>query len=420
MQPGSGGAEEHAMPDLKAFLGRQPILDRGERVVGYELLFRSAADATRAVFDEQNSAAARVIVNTFTALGADAVLGDGLGFFNVTAEVLRTDVLEALPPERVVIEILENVEDHPAVLRRCRALRERGFRLALDDWCEKDPRIGLLEIADLVKVDLLAVPPGRLRRVVRQLRRREVGLVAEKVESREDFRRCRDLGFDYFQGFFFARPVVLEGVALDPGRAALLELLQKIQAEAETAEIVEVMKLHVNLGLNLLRLVNSAALPKPNRIERVEDAIHYLGRQHLQRWIAILLFAGGDRDGVRSPLLLAAAHRGRLLELLAWEGRGGAVSADRAFLAGMLSFLDALLRRPLAEVLGQLHLHEDLRRALLHREGALGELLEVAELAMNGDAVALEPRLAPLGLDLEGFQRAEQAAFVWVHDLRTG
>jgi len=249
----------------QVFIGRQPILDRHQRVAAYELLFRHSAQASHAVFGDHLTAATRVIVNTFTSIGVRAVLGRMPGFINVTRELLESESVEALPPDRVVLEILEHVEVDDGLIARCRELRDRGYRLALDDYEWEDPREPLVELADYVKLDVLAVSDLHLPRMVKELQKRRVRLVAEKVEEPEEFETCRKLGFDLFQGFYFARPTVMAGRTVDPARTVILHLLQQLSADAEVDELSMSFKQNADLGLNLLRLVNSAAMGRRHR-----------------------------------------------------------------------------------------------------------------------------------------------------------
>lgn len=409
------------------FVGRQPIVDRARRVVAYELLFRASRDARTAVFEEGGRAAVRVMVNTFASLGVEAVLGSCRGFFNVNRSVLLSDALEALPRERVVIEILEDVEADAEVIARCRALRRAGFQIAADDWVLEDPRRALLPHVDIVKVDLPSVPEGSLRRLVRELRREEVQLLAEKVEEVEQFDRCVAFGFDLFQGYFFARPVVLEGVDLDATRAMLVKLLQQITVEAPTDQIVETFKQDAKLGLNLLRLVNSAGRATRIELQTIEDAVRRLGLRQLARWVSILLYAQGDGGHLDSPLLMTAAHRGRLMELLAGRnaaraGRGpgssrAAGATERAFLVGMLSLADALLGRPLPELVRELRLGGETSQALVERQGPLGDLLSLTESIELADPAKFEAGLEDWDLDLASLQDLDDEAYAWVHGL---
>lgn len=412
------------------FVGRQPIVDRARRVVAYELLFRASRDAQTAVFEEGGRAAVRVMVNTFASLGVEAVLGSCRGFFNVNRSVLLSDALEALPRERVVIEILEDVEADAEVIARCRVLRDAGFRIAADDWVVDDPRQALLPHVDIVKVDLPSVPERSLRKLVRELRRAEVQLVAEKVEEVEEFDRCAALGFDLFQGYFFARPVVLEGADLDATRATLVKLLQQITVDAPTDQIVETFKQDAKLGLNLLRLVNSAGRAARVELRTIGDAVRRLGLRQLARWVSILLYAQGDDGALDSPLLTTAAHRGRLMELLAgWDVVRAAKGADsaptaptadateRAFLVGMLSLADALLGRPLPELVRELRLGGETSQALVGRQGPLGDLLSFVESIERADPTKFEERLGDRDLDLASLQKLDDEAYAWVHGL---
>lgn len=401
------------------FVGRQPILDRRGQLVAYELLFRASAQAQSAVFADQAVACTRVLVSTFMSMGIDAVLGPHRGFINVTELVLESGLVEALPPERVVLEILENVRPTPEVIAQCIELRKAGYSLALDDYVPDDPRAELLDIADIVKVDLPSAKGEQLAVLVETLRSRDVTLLAEKVEERSEFRLCHDLGFDLFQGYYFARPEIVEGKSLDPTRAVLIDLMNRLRQDVESNEIADVFKQNANLGVSLLRLVNCAAVARPQPISNVRDAVNYLGRSHLYRWIGILLFA--DVDGQGGPLLQTAARRGRLMELVAGQTGESARQRDAAFLVGMLSLVDALLGRNLADVVPELNIESELRDALLDQSGCLGRLLVLVRHLESMQLEPLEALTAALGMDIPQLQALEQEAFEWVNDmLETG
>ena len=402
------------------FIGRQPIVDRNQEVVAYELLFRASSAAQTAEIQEAGRAAVRLMVNTFVSLGIDAVLGNFQGFFNVTRTVLFSDAVELLPKDRVVIEVLEDIDADDEVIRRCQELRQRGFQLALDDWIVDDQRGALLPLADLVKIDLPAIPKQGLRKLVRDLRKQDVILLAEKVETLEEFNTCLALGFDRFQEFFFARPIVLEGVNLDATKTTLLQLLQLIMSDAETLEIVDRFKQDIKLGLNLLRLVNSAGMAARVRFETIEDAVRHLGLDQLGRWVSILLYAQDHGPGLKGPLFSAATHRGRLMELIidrAGPIDGVQVESERAFLVGMLSLADALLGCELSELVLELHVADDIAEALTERSGPLGALLGLVEAIERSDVEKFEPELERWDLDLDSLQELENRAYSWVHGL---
>jgi len=398
------------------FVGRQPIVDNVEHVVAYELLFREDAAAEHAVYPSRSFACMHVIANTFASMGVRAVLGGCRAFVNVDDELLLSDLVEALPVERVVLELLEDISVDDRLLDRCRALRQRGFTIALDDFVLDDPREPLLEIVDWVKVDLPTVAEADLEPLVRRLKGLHVRALAEKVETRPQFEACCAAGFDLFQGFFFARPDVLEGAPLDPHRLALLSLLQQLNGDQDTDRIVETVKRNTALGLSLLRLVNSAAFATRTEIASLEGAVNFLGRRQLARWVVVLLYAGAESVGLRNALLQTAAHRGRLMEnLSAASARAPGEEPERAFLAGMLSLVDVLFARPLDEVVGELGLEPGVRAALLEREGRLGALISLAEAAERADWPNVDRALAGFDLDLTAFREQEERAYGWLH-----
>lgn len=403
----------------QVFIGRQPILDRHSRVAAYELLFRDSATATGARIDDVDSAVARVIVNTFASVGAESVLGGADGFVNLSEPIFHEESLLALPTDGLVLEILETVEPSRAVERRCRELREHGYRLALDDYVWKDPRESLLPHVDYVKVDLLDVEDRMLPRLVSRLRRHDVVLLAEKVEDREQFERCHQLGFELFQGFFFARPTVMTGRKVDPARAAVLRLIEQLSCDADVEDLAETIKQNAELGVNLLRLVNSAAMGRSVQVASVSEAVAYLGRRQLRRWLTLLLFAGADSHANTSVLLQTAAVRGRLMERIVALVREepDREAEDRAFLVGMLSLVDALLGVPRDELLDGMSLEDDIRDALLLGQGELGDYLAMAEGIEVFDVPRVVKLLDRYEIDAGTLRNGLLDAYAWVHGL---
>lgn len=388
--------------------------------MGYEILYRSSATSHRADFENQDQAAAQVVVDSFMNLGADSVLGEGIGFFNATAAVLEAGVMKVLPPDRTVVEILEDISPSPRLVQICRDLGRAGYTLALDDYVPGDPREELLDLVDWVKVDLLETDPKQLRRLYRELRRAGPKLLAEKVSSWAEFERCRALGFDAFQGFYFAQAEIVSGKAPEAETGALLDLMGRVQGDAETHEVAQKLKQHADLSLGLVRIANSASMARAQSLSSVEDALVYLGRRQLQRWIAILLFANNRPGGHRDPLLITAAKRGRLLELLACRLSGDVELSERAFLVGILASIDALLGRPKEELLRELNLAEEALAALLDHSGCLGQLLCTAEAFEVGDFSGAQGCMEGLGISPGDFQEDEDSAYDWVHGLVRG
>lgn len=408
------------MSASEIFLGRQPILDRDHRIVAYELLFRAGHTSDAGVTDDMQ-ATASVIQHAFSEMGVQAVLGPHRGFINVSAGMLLSETIELLPRAQVVLELLETVAVTDDVIDRCRMLKQQGFQLALDDFVYDDSYRPLLDLVDIVKIDLLLHAPDELAAIVARLKSWPVKLLAEKVDNAEQAERCRTLGFDLFQGYYFARPAVLSARRANPAQMALLELLDLVLADADTAEIERVFKQHPNLTYNLLRLVNSAGGGATRQIATVSQAVMLLGRKQLQRWLQLLVFTLQEGTPYPSPLLLLAATRGRTMELLAQRRGDDAVLRDSAFMAGIFSLIENVIGKPLAEVVQELNLDETLAAALLHREGALGVLLDLAESVEHHD---LSRTLALLeaagGLSLSDLTVAEIGAMTWTHQIAEG
>ena len=397
-------------------LGRQPILDRAGNTVAYELLFRSAVGAA---FPGDRLATASVVTHAFSELGLEAVLGSCRGYVNFDADTLYSELPEVLPPERIMLEILETVEITPELVQRCSQLHRQGFRFALDDVTRlDDSHEAILPLVDVIKVDIHEVRPEDLGGIVRAIERSGVQLLAEKVDTPDQASTCRRLGFDLFQGFFFARPVLLEGRTADPARQDLIRLLQQILGDTEIEDIEESVKRLPELGYKLIRLVNSSGMGLRHRVESLSHALVLLGRRRLQRWLQVMLFAQDGSADFPSPLLTLTAARGRLMELMAAEVSADAAYADRAFMTGILSLLDALIGAPLADILAPLPLQDDVRDALLWRSGDLGLLLALTE-ALERDDPDEVVRLAADrdGLEVARLARLQVEAMSWAGDV---
>lgn len=405
----------------QVFVARQPILDREGDIVAHELLFRSSAAAKSATITDFSAASASTIVRAFADFGIEKVIGDTLGFFNVTRELFFSDGVEALPVDRVVVELLETIVCDEPILRRCKELRKLGYKLALDDWVSKDPREHVIPYVDYVKVDLLGVPEKELPWLVRGIQRHPVLLLAEKVEDAAAHLRCLKLGFDLFQGYYFAKPTTLSGRNLDAGRTTVLRAMQKVSADAGLDEIADIFKSNVNLGVNLLRLVNSVGLARAQRIENVAQALSLLGRRQVQRWLALLLFAGGEDEAFGGALLQTAALRGRVMELLVGPGAGASQDlCDRAFLTGMMSLAEPILGRPIEDVARELNLHDEIRAGLRREPGGLGDLLSLAERMELADFGGLDEMLPRVGITLGRLMHVQAEATAWVAALMAG
>lgn len=399
------------------FLGRQPILDRDQHIVAYELLFRSG-DTLDASVTNDMQATANVIHHAFSEMGVQTVLGSQLGFINFSADMLLSDIVELLPSTQVVLELLETITVNDAVIERCRALKQKGFTLALDDFIYDDSYLPLLALVDIIKVDLMQHHNDELPAIVKQLRQWPVRLLAEKVENAELAAYCHTLGFELFQGYFFAKPSVLSAKRAGPSQLALIQLLGLVLRDADTPQIELIFKQHPNLTYNLMRLVNSVACGVNRNLTSVQQAIMVLGRTQLQRWLQLLLFTLQAGSAYPSPLLLMAATRGKVMELLAAKLQRNADYCDEAFMVGILSLIDNIIDKPLADIVNELNLGAQLTKALLEREGELGALLQLAESVEQADLAHARTLLALAPpLSLADLTTAEIEAMSWANQV---
>jgi EAL and modified HD-GYP domain-containing signal transduction protein len=402
------------------YLARQPILDRNQALFGYEMLFRSTA-AGPANVDTDIAATASVIAHA-AQLGLERVIGDALGFINVDADVIMSDIFVFMPRDKVVLEIMDSIPVTPPVLARITDLMSHGFRFALGDVVRDSPDVPkLLPLVDYIKLDLQEIAAGAVPALAARFKRDQKKLLAEKVETRAAHDECMAQGFDYFQGFYFASPAIIKGRKLSPSQLAVIELMSLVTSDADNIDIERAVKRDVTLGLNLLRLVNSAAIGARYRIDSLSQAVNVLGRRQLQRWLQIMLYAEPARTGSgMTPLLSLATTRGRMLELLAQRLRPGQRGvADVAFTVGIMSLMDTLFGMPMEEILAQIPVVDEVSAALLERGGFFGELLHLAECIERAEEkeALVAPAVRQLSLSTEDLVELEVSAFEWTDNV---
>jgi EAL and modified HD-GYP domain-containing signal transduction protein len=405
------------LPRVKEFfLARQPILNSDQTLVAYELLFRRASSGPANVIDDL-AATASVIAHA-SELGIANVIGASLGFFNVDAAVLMCDFVNFLPCDKVVLEILETVEVTPELVARVAELAGQGFTFALDDVISHSESLQkLLPLVKIIKIDITGMSKDEMAKLVSHFGKAGKLLLAEKVETIEQFTDCMDLGFHYFQGYYFARPVILSGKKLAPSQLAIMQLLSLIVADAETAEIEAAIKKDASLVLTLLRLTNTPGMGITQRIDSLGQALTVLGRRQLQRWLQIILYAEHHKGShFASPLLQLATTRGKLLELITETLKpGDRAMADTAFTVGIMSLMDTLFGQSMKDILAQVAVVDDVSDALLYRRGFYGDLLKLAEYIerIEKTGTLLMPTLKKLNLSIEELYALQISAFDW-------
>ena len=372
--------------DGDIFVGRQPILGPNLKTIGYELLYRNC-DVDSANFSDEGIATAQVLLNTYLDIGLEHVVGSHLAFLNIPKQFLLENHCEALPKHRVVLEILENVEPSPEVLEAITSLSQQGYTIALDDFVFHDRFQPLLELADIVKIDVLGKSDSQLQLEVRQLRDYRVRLLAEKVESRDVYDTCKQIGFFYFQGFFFYRPDIVRGRQIPGNRAALLELLGNIQdPEISLKHLVEFIRNDLSLSYKILRYVNSGAVGLPRRMECIEQAACMVGIDRIRTWATLIIMGTGENQPME--MLVIALVRAKMCEQL-----GQNLSTDspeKYFTMGLLSVLDALFAASMEDIIKKLPLPDDILEALTSGTGPMGTVLNCVKAYEQGEWLELK------------------------------
>lgn len=401
------------------YLGRQPVLDRERKIIGYELFYQPSAEATGAGAKGDLNASAQVLVGVLNNLDSGWLPEGKPIFISVGIEVLLDpDFLALLPDGRIVLDIYGKAAVTPDLLAACRGLRTRRIGLALDDaglLVEGGPLLGEV---DFFKIAIGEHDPTELFELLARLEQFPARRVAKKVENGRDFKFCLDAGFDYFQGYYFARPEILAEKAVNPGQMNLIELLNLVGRSADAAEIERVFKRDPVLMVKLLGFINSPAMGLARKITAIPQALTLIGYRQLYRWVALLLYTAGS-SVIPPALILTVLTRARLIELLG-KDKLPRQEHDNLFVVGMLSMLGVILEMPLEKVLAKLHIAEEIALALLKREGIYGPFLELAEAAENCDARRMSELAASLGLAPEDVNDAHLAAISWAESVNSG
>ena len=354
-------------------IGRQQILDSQLNTVAFEILFRG----NQFDLNDPHSATLatnQVISDSLLEIGLESFVGKHKAFINFTEQNILDDTPLALPKDRVVIEVLETVTPSVEVIAKLKQLSEQGYQIALDDFVLDDRWRPLLEIADIIKIDVLSHSLDQVKTLITALKPYKLTLLAEKVETHEQFETLKQWDFELFQGFFFSKPNLVEGKRLGVNQNAVIELLAVVNdANARFEAIGLVIGRDVTLSYKLLQYINSSYFSLPTRIDSIKQAIAFIGLNELKRWINILTLSSLSNKPL--ALMQTVLVRAKMCELIAVELDQ---DKDSYFLSGILSCLDSFLDTPLETLLGNLPLSEDISQALLNRNGPIGAALAFA------------------------------------------
>jgi len=357
------------------FIGRQPIFDRDLNLHAYELLFRDGKQNFNLDDLDQDTATSQVITTAFTDIGLEKLIGDKLAFVNVTHKFLTNPDLLPMQPEQVVLEVLENVIIDEDVVEGVKELKKRGFKIALDDFIYSEAYEAILPYVNMVKLDITQIAQDEWGSQVEQLRKYDCELLAEKVETAEEYELLKKLDIDFFQGFFFARPKVVSGTRIASNKLALLQVLAKVNdPTAGIDDLQELLSREVGLSVKALNFVNSAASGLNRKVDSIREAIIYLGRNKIKNWVTLSIMA--SVDGKPEALMTTGLVRAKFCELLA--AKAELEGPDSYFTVGLFSVLDSLMDAELADVLEPMAIPDEMRDALLNHQGVKGRTLAYA------------------------------------------
>jgi c-di-GMP-related signal transduction protein len=354
---------------MQAFIARQPIFDCNQKVHAYELLFRSGQQNAFNHFDP-DQATYKVIADSQLLHGMGNLTGGKQAFINITTEVLVKDYCSMLPKEQFVIEILENIEPTEDVIAACKRLKDGGYTIALDDFVYDEKFKPLIDMADLIKVDFLNTDVEKRKFLVDQFAPMGISMLAEKVETREEFEQAVEMGYTYFQGYFFSKPVIVSNKDIPGSKLQYLRILQEInQPDIDLTKVEEIIKHDMSLSYKLLRYINSAIFGLRNEAKSIKQALSFMGEKETKKWASLLALANMGHDKPEE-LVAQALIRAKFCESLS-KKLNMARRADDLFLMGMLSLIDAILDRALPEILEELPVAKDVKAALLGEENQL-------------------------------------------------
>ncbi|HJV73855.1 MAG TPA: EAL domain-containing protein [Noviherbaspirillum sp.] len=402
-------------------MARRPVVDREQNLVAHELLFcETGTQIAPCATGEEHPTAASVIADVCQH-GMERIIGDLFAILYIDADALMSDIFQFLPAQNVILEIAEIPDASDLILERMNLLRQAGFRFALVINDNTPALEKLLPLVEGVRIDITGKSRDELSRFCRTFHAHQKQLLAERVETREQFQTCFELGFDFFQGYYFTEPQTQAESVVLPSQAVIAELVTLLDSDADTSVIEDRIKADVALGLNLLRLANTSNMVA-HPVESLRQAVMVLGRDRLLRWLQSLpdTNRGMQHPGMM-PLLAQATLRGRLMELIALKLIPGNRSmADTGFTVGVMSLMDAIFSTPMDKIVREIPVIEEIRDALLHRQGYFGQLLALVEYAewRTKTDVQLMQAARNLKLSCSDLYQLQLSAFEWCDEVR--
>ena len=402
---------------MSGFIARQPIFDQSMNVYGYELLYRSGLQVN--AFDgtvNADTASTETIINSFHGIGIEKLTNKKHAFINFTEKLLLSGVATLFPKDELVIELLEDIVPSERVLFACQALRDKGYMLALDDFIIQESQLPLLDIANIIKIDFLSTPLDVIYQFVQSVKDRPIKLLAEKVENNKVYQIANAMGFSYFQGYFFSKPVTMNDKQVDPLVMNRLRIIRLImQPNYDFWGLSNIIKQDVAFSYRLLRLVNSSFFGFSTTVKSLRQALAILGVEEIKKWVTLVsmmdIRKGGPDELIRMSLI-----RGRFMELIAPHVKM-ARQVEELYLTGLLSLIDAILEQPKEDIFQQINLADTITRPLLTGEGRAAEILKIILFYEQGEFQEAVKLGIQCGISGEQLQNLYLEALEWVNML---
>ena len=401
---------------MNTFIGRQPIFDKNMSLFGYELLYRgSDVENDFDVDTDPNIATSHTVMNSFFGVGVETLTGGKYAFVNFTEKLINDGIATLFPNDVLVVELLENILPTPAIMESCSKLRKAGYKIALDDFIISPEFFPLIKISNFIKIDFISTPIEKIKDFVTMIKHEKikVRLIAEKIETKKQFKEAHDMGFSYFQGFFFAKPTIVTHKDMAPSKLVCLELLKFILDEDfDFKHVANIIRKEVTLYYKLLRLINSSYFSPISYIHSAQQALAILGTNEAKKWLTLVVMMRLKTDDKPRELISMSLIRARFFELLSFEIQRGRES-HAFYLLGLFSLIDVIADVAMSEVVSRINIDKEIADALINKSGFYGTLLELVASFELGEWNDVKTIAGKLHMDVNGISRIYVNSLKW-------
>jgi len=402
----------------EVYLGRQPILNQKSEIVGYEILYRSndLFNYYEGDLDDFESTV-KVLSVALNNIGIDKLLDNKIGFLNVSEDLLNHNIMENIPKDKFYLEILENIKISQRLLDKIDEYIKEGYSFVLDDFVYNKENLKkyepLFKRICCLKADLQKNSLENMRHIIEDLKHYDMKFIAEKVETYEDFEHLKDMGYKFFQGYYFAKPTIITTKKIDPSKLEIINILGMIYNGSDIHMIIKKFEKYPLICINLLKFINSAYFSFRQEINSIKQAITLIGLKHLKNWLILLLYTNDGNDPYSNPLFIMIKNRSDfMLKMLSYMKNIDDDMEEMVYLTGLLSKVNLIFNTTLEESLKELHIGKSVRDALLERKGLPGELLTLAEANENNDFETIKEVLDRLSLQIKHLTNANLKSYL--------